>query len=147
MYRYLQSILRDILLHKKIFMTRMIDLETFIDNITEEGEDKCKNVDLHEIEDSQQSLYKYSASDIKIDSVLAELDNLKNIIYTLRGKKFIVDFILLCETFLNDNSQLCKIDGYQLICNNRGNGKGGGVAVIIHENLSYKVREDLEINV
>ena len=32
----------------------------FYYSITEESDDKCKCVDLYEIEDSQQSLYKYS---------------------------------------------------------------------------------------
>ena len=59
-----------------------------------------------------------------------------------------MDFISLCETYLNDNNfHLCKIDGYKLICNNRGNVKGGGVAILISKNCSYKQKRDLAIKV
>ena len=97
---------------------------SFIDGITKQSNNNCKYVELHETEDTQNNLYKYCTVHIDIHSFLAKLDVLKNIIYTLSAKKVIKDFILLCETFLNyNNSQLRRIDGYELICNNRGNGK------------------------
>ena len=43
----------------------------------------------------------------------------------------------------NSNFQL---PGYQVIHETRKNRKGGGVCVFVHENLSFKLGEDLSIN-
>ena len=38
-----------------------------------------------------------------------------------------IDFIMICETFLNDaNMNMFPIPGYNCVCNNRILGKGGG---------------------
>jgi hypothetical protein len=43
-----------------------------------------------------------------------------------------IDFVLLCETFLNDmNEDMFSITGYNFVCKNREKGKGGGVAIYI----------------
>ena len=51
--------------------------------------------------------------------------------------------ILLCETWLNDFSPNISIPGYHLELENRKGKKGGGVAILIKENLKYKSRPDL----
>ena len=55
------------------------------------------------------------------------------------------EVILLCETWLNEGSPNINILGYNLEKENRIGKKGGGVAVLIKENLKYKPRPDLRI--
>ena len=55
--------------------------------------------------------------------------------------------ILLCETWLNNSSPTITIPGYNLELENRNGRKGGGVAILIRENLIYKRRPDLKLNV
>ena len=61
-------------------------------------------------------------------------------------------FSIFCfpETWVDDisfrkNSNF-QLSGYQGLHQARKNRKGGGVCVFIHENLSFKLREDLSIN-
>ena len=54
------------------------------------------------------------------------------------------DIILLCETWYSKNSPTPEIEGYNSVHKYREHKKGGGVAVLISENLNYKLRPDLE---
>ena len=92
--------------------------------------------------------YQFCALHLNIHSLLAQFDQLKDAIATLSDHNITVNYITLCETFLNDdNMALAKIDGYNLICRNRGPGLRGGVAIYILSTLSYTIRDDLAVNV
>ena len=55
-----------------------------------------------------------------------------------------VDLILLCEIWLNDNDlKLINIPGYSFVALPRKNRKGGGVGILINEQLQYSIRPDL----
>ena len=55
-----------------------------------------------------------------------------------------IDICLLSETWLTDQSQsMVDIPGYQLICKNRENRKGGGVGVLVSKHLKVRERTDL----
>ena len=91
---------------------------------------------------------KCAAIHINIHSIPAKLDKLKIVLSSLHNINIDIQFILLCETFLSDNNcNLCNIPGYNLICKDRAVGKRGGVAIYKQENMTYKNRPDLEINV
>ena len=47
------------------------------------------------------------------------------------------------ETWLHENSPPFKIDGYNLISNNRKDKAGGGVALYIHDSLIFNLRNDI----
>ena len=51
---------------------------------------------------------------------------------------------MLCETWLNDYSPNINIPGYHVELENRKGKKGGGVAILIKEDLKYKSRPDLK---
>ena len=85
---------------------------------------------------------------INIHSLPAKHDQLQLITTRLNETGIEIDYILLCETFLSDyNQELYKIDGYQLVTRNRTTNSKGGVAIYIKNNISYKRRLDMEINV
>ena len=48
------------------------------------------------------------------------------------------DIILLCETWLTDKSPTPHIPGYNLILNNRLTKHGGGVAILIADNIQHR---------
>ena len=53
---------------------------------------------------------------------------------------------MLCETWQSKNSPIPIIEGYQVVQKNREHRKGGGVAILISEKLTYRRRPDLEFN-
>ena len=53
---------------------------------------------------------------------------------------------MLCETWQSKNSPVPVIEGYQIVQRYREHRKGGGVAILISENLNYRRRPDLECN-
>ena len=55
-----------------------------------------------------------------------------------------IDYILLCETFLNDDcAHLFELPNYNLVYKNRTTKCKGGVAIYIRDNIQYILREDL----
>ena len=48
------------------------------------------------------------------------------------------DIVLLCETWLNDNSPILQIPGYNIELTNRTTKTGGGVAILIADNIQYR---------
>ena len=55
------------------------------------------------------------------------------------------DILLLCETWLTENSPPIKIPGYSIVKKNRTTKKRGGVAILIANHLSSRPREDLTL--
>lgn len=62
----------------------------------------------------------------------------------LKCLEFHFTVIGLSETWLNDNNCSCfSIEGYRMECINRTNRQGGGVSILIQEQLDYTKRSDL----
>ena len=54
---------------------------------------------------------------------------------------------LLCETWLRqDTSKLVNLHNYSIVSKERVGKKGGGVCVLIHNDLKYQHRPDLEFD-
>ena len=75
----------------------------------------------------------------------SKLNRLKSLIEDHTDSKY-PDIILLCETWHSKNSPIPEIEGYNSVHKYREHKKGGGVAILISENLNYKLRPDLEIS-
>ncbi len=90
---------------------------------------------------------KYYAMHINIQSLPAKMDKLKNMLVDLSEKKINIDFLMLCETFLKDNSlHLYDIPGYTLVCKNKSDKtKGGGVAIYVKNTFNFEIRHDLSV--
>ena len=75
---------------------------------------------------------------------MAHQNELSELLQVLSSKNSRVDVVLLCETFLTSKTEkLAKIPGYNIICNNHKSAKGGGVAILIRDGITYKKRPDL----
>ena len=68
------------------------------------------------------------------------------ILQLLADKNSTVDVLILCETFLSSKiNQLVNIPGYSMISNSRTDHKGGGVAILIRDGITYKKHPDLNV--
>lgn len=122
--------------------------DAVINDITEHTSITCDYYCLLDIDNSLCDGYKYCALHLNIHSLCAKHEQLIDIIHTLYQKKIVVHFVMLCETFLNDlNSSLYNIEGYNLVYENRKQGRGGGLAIYVLDTLTFQKRDDLMINI
>ena len=57
-----------------------------------------------------------------------------------------VDIVILIETWLTKTNHTIKIPGYKFEGKHRPNKKGGGVGILVNNELRYKIRDDLLLN-
>ena len=109
---------------------------------------QCQYYDISDMPsfDEQDNSNIYTAIHVNIRSLPDKHDDqLKTMISELQDVGIHVDFIMICETFLNDtNMYTVPIDGYQFACNNRIHGRGGGVAIYIANKYPFQIRNDLK---
>ena len=79
---------------------------------------------------------------LNIDSVLGHIDQLRIL---LDQEKPHIMCLNETKLDLSISDSLVNVDNYQIICNDRDR-HGGGVAVYVHESISYKIRSDLMPN-
>ena len=73
-------------------------------------------------------------------------ENLKQLIYYIQGIKYKFSVFAISETWLkNYNDTLYNIKGYSHECVNRENCPEGGVSLYIRNDLTYRIRTDLSI--
>ena len=106
--------------------------------------DKCDYIDPHNCSNLNPDGYNLTILQLNIRSLLAHQTDLKLLLNLLDKKKTKVDAVLVCETFLTkQTNQLVNIPGYVLINKNRTNSRGGGVAILLKDNIPYKKRDDI----
>ena len=104
--------------------------------------DACDYLDINEkIDVSNNDLFILQ---LNIRGMYSKLNRLKSLIEDHTEDKY-PDIILLCETWHSKNSPVPEIKGYRSVHKYREHKKGGGVAILISENLKYKPRPDLEL--
>ena len=57
------------------------------------------------------------------------------------------DIIILCETWLKQNDSLPEINGYTFVGQCRINRKGGGVGLLIRDNLKFRTLPELKLDI
>ena len=83
---------------------------------------------------------------LNIQGLAAKFDNLKNLLSHLSEAHVDIDYILLCETFLNDNNAyLYKLPNYNMIYKNKKAKSKSDVAIYVREDIQYNIRDDLGI--
>ena len=137
------------------YCTCLID-ET-IEKMTNKQIDK-DNLDLDEIL-GWNSLLRSSDYLTDHNSVPCNLDDLTVVQLNIRGIQSKIcefklllnqilktdqpDIILLCETWLQPSLPDPHIPGYKMVRKDRTSKKGGGVCVLVSNQLGYKIRDDL----
>ena len=88
----------------------------------------------------------FSMLHLNIRSLQKNLDSLLNLLMTL---KFEFKAICITETWCSDNAMnhnLFELRQYKSIHQVRRAGKGGGMAVFLHESLIFSIRHDLSVS-
>ena len=94
----------------------------------------------------KETKFNYKTIHINIRSLPDKFDKLKLVLHRLKEADMIIDFILLCETFLTaNNSDLYQIPGYKFIHKSRNALTRGGVGMYIREDIRFKLRDDLAL--
>ena len=101
-------------------------------------------------EESSQNLNSFDKSSfsmhLNIRSLQKNFDSLLNLLLTLR---FEFKVICITETWCSDNSMnhnLFELPQYKSIHQVSRSGKGGGIAVFLHESLTFNIIHDLSVN-
>ena len=133
------------------------ELELYYDNEDSDNAVRLLNIDsnyyeVNEIKSqSEATRFKHCSMHLNIQGIRSSMTGLRHLINRMEHNKIIIDFILLCETFLhghnNDDTykSLCHIPGYKFIFKNRENRSKGGVAIYIRNEHNYRIRDDLSI--
>ena len=85
-----------------------------------------------------------SALHLNVRSFNQHFDEFKNLFDSL---PFSFDFVGCSETFINSQLNLDRFEilGYQLITDNRTFSSGGGVALYVKRDHTFKVRDDFKL--
>ena len=120
------------------------ELEHYYDNEDSDNIVRLLNIDsdYYEVNEIKPQpgvgRFKHCSMHLNIQGIRSNMKGLKHLINRMEHNKIIIDFILLCETFLlgynNDDTykSLCHIPGYKFIFKNRENRSKGGVAIYIY---------------
>ena len=82
---------------------------------------------------------------LNIRSLLGKQNELNLMLNELHKRKSLPKILLLSETHLNNSKQRHpNMPYYNIICHNRANKQGGGVAILIHRTLTFKEHKDLD---
>ena len=105
-------------------------------------EDSCDYLDYSNIE----TVLNFNGLAIllhNIRGVLGKQDSLKLLLNNIR-RDCRVQVIMLAETWLNKNNvKRVKILGYSFVASHRKSKRGGGVGILMSQNLEYRQRKDL----
>ena len=91
-----------------------------------------------------ETSYKYHALHVNIQSLSSKFEKLQSLLAQLDEQGISLDFLLICETFLNDTiADHFQIPGYNFIYKNRKEKCRGGVAIYVKKEHNYTIRHDL----
>ena len=108
--------------------------------------DKCDYIKLDHCTNLNQNNYNLITMQLNICSMLAHQQELSLLLRNLEKKGSCVDIVVLCETFLTQKTEkMVNIPGYKLIGDHHPTRKGGGVCILLNENIPYKRRHNIDI--
>ena len=108
--------------------------------------DKCDYMDIENCANLNPNNYNLIVLQLNIHSLLSHQHDLSQLIRTTEKKNSRIDIILLCKTFLSKNTyNMVKIRGFTHVCNFRKDKKGGGVSILVRDDIAYRRRQDLDV--
>ena len=108
--------------------------------------DKCDYMDPSKCNNLNPDNFNFVLLQLNIQSILAHQSELHSVLQLLADKHLRADFFILCETFvLSKTNQLVNIPGYSIIVNSRHEHKGGGVAILIRDGVTFKKCPNLNL--
>ena len=130
-----------------------LTLDYFFDELNSAGSQTFSDIDFdsqyymyYETNDIKQSSltdlsFQYKALHLNTTACQVNLISLNFFCVAWLTLDIFLDFILLCETFLNEkNSHLYQLPGYKVIQMCRKEGTRGGVTTYIRDKLKYKIK-------
>jgi len=88
--------------------------------------------------------HKYKVLHINIQSLSSSFDRLTTMLTELEGKGILFDFILLCETWLNEiNAKSYNLPGYKYVYKNRSKQPRGGVGIYVKDIYNFTLIEEI----
>ena len=110
-------------------------------------EDCCDYIDLDNRENELCNRKGLNLLQFNIRGILSKQDLLKTFLRDI-SKDCKLDIIMLVETWLTkSNSKRLKIPGYAFVGSHRKHKRGGGVGILIRQDLEFRERPDLSLNI
>ena len=107
--------------------------------------DSCDYVDYSECE-VNRSTVDLAILQLNSRGLLGKLDKLQSLLNDVKKKQHI-HVIALAETWLKKNNvNRVKVPGYKFVGSHRKCRKGGGVGFLVSQNLEFRVRKDLTLD-
>ena len=105
----------------------------------------CKYVEVDEIDTKLcPNSFAFRTMHFNVRSLNENFHKLQLLLHNLEDSNLDLDFILLCETFLNDNNcMMFNLSGYSKVEKHRTQSRGGGVTIYAKNCYDFKIREDL----
>ena len=105
--------------------------------------DSCDYLDYGELTSDRSAKNNLTVLQLNIRGLLNKQDKLKNLLNDIKNDSR-VDVAMLVETWLNkNNSKRVKIPGYQFHGFHRKQNKGGGVGILISQELQSRIKKRL----
>ena len=109
--------------------------------------DSCDYLDYGELTKDKRDKNNLTVLQLKIRGILNMQDKLKTLLDDIKNDSR-VDVVMLVETWLNkNNDKRLKIPGYQFFGFHRKQKRGGGVGILVSQELQCGTRKDLCLNV
>ena len=127
-------------------ITDYLDVSNKNFNFHDEIADNCDYVELTDTIDVDCGRHDLAVLHLNIRGLCNKQDELKRLLKQCMPKKKI-NVVLLVETWTTGTkSNSIRIPGYTYLGQNRKNKKGGGVGILINNQLKYKCIPDLNLN-
>ena len=119
-------------------LNRPLDLDEVDESL---WNDKCDYLDLETCSNLNPNNYNLLVLQLNIRSLLVHQLELNQLIHKTEKKNSWIDVTLLCETFLSKQTvNMVNVPGFTHIDNYRKNKKGGGVSILIREDILFKCK-------
>ena len=108
--------------------------------------DSCDYLDYGELTKDKRDKNNLTVLQLNIRGILNKQDKLKTLLDDIKNDSR-VDVVMLVETWLNkNNDKRLKIPGYQFFGFHRKQKRGGGVGILVSQELQCRTRKDLCLN-